>query len=659
MLDSIQVLGSWLGIGLYDSVKCFVGVCMVVDCQCIEVSGVVSIGDVMCCIFGVQVIDNFGIVGSFVLLNIGVCGLIGCYLLCLIVLFDGVLLVVVLYGQLQFLFVLVSLLNIELIDVVCGGGVVCYGLQNVGGIINFSICVIFIGIGLYGEVGVCYIVYDYGGGDSIQYNVFFGGIGDNGLGVVLLYFGQDGRGWCQGSDDCFNDFVLKFVYVIDEQQELCVKFFYYDVCLLILGGLICVQYEVDLFQNICFIDFWKGYCIGIDLGYINMLLVDSEFEVLVYYNESSCVSLLINVVNIQLIVQLCDYCVFGIELCYIQCLYWGVSVYDIIVGYCFLCECGNDCSYIVICCIGVVSVINCFDNVIDVYVFYIDDCIVIGQWWIILGVCMEWIDMDCCQVVGVVIFISCNDKVLFLFNIVYLLMLQLIVFGNYIILFGFVQNIQFNLQMVSNLLNLEVVRIIELGVCWQDGVLCVEVIVFKMCFDNQILQVLGIILLIFQNIGVIDYKGVESVLEYYFIEDSVLVGLELYVNYIWIKVIQQFGDNCGLDVLFYFCDIDSVGVCYMFVGWIFNVFSIYQSGQFFDVVNIWEEIVDVCVGCVLGVCLWNVQVVWQVLGLGDSEIVMGVNNLVDKCWYICNVDGNVGCMVVVLCIFYVQGCYCF
>ena len=31
-----------------------------------------------------------------------------------------------------------------------------------------------------------------------------------------------------------------------------------------------------------------------------------------------------------------------------------------------------------------------------------------------------------------------------------------------------------------------------------------------------------------------------------------------------------------------------------------------------------------------GVRLWNAQVAWQVPGLGDSEVALGVNNLADK-----------------------------
>ena len=77
---------------------------------------------------------------------------------------------------------------------------------------------------------------------TAPYNAFLGGTGDNGLGAALLYSGQDGRGWRQGSDDRFNDLALKFAYAIDAQQELR-ALSYYDVRSLTPGGLTRAQYE--------------------------------------------------------------------------------------------------------------------------------------------------------------------------------------------------------------------------------------------------------------------------------------------------------------------------------------------------------------------------------------------------------------------------------
>lgn len=658
-LDSIQVSGSWLGTGLHDSVKRFAGARTVVDRQRIEASGAASLGDAMRRIPGVQVTDNSGTAGSSVSLNIGVRGLTGRYSPRSTVLLDGVPLAVAPYGQPQLSFAPTSLSNIESIDVVRGGGAVRYGPQNVGGIINFSTRGIPTEAGLHGEAGVRYTAYDHGGGDSAQYNAFLGGTGDNGLGAALLYSGQDGRGWRQGSDDRFNDLALKFAYAIDEQQELRAKLSYYDVRSLTPGGLTRAQYEADPFQNTRPTDFWKGHRTGIDLGYTNTLSANSEFEVLAYYNESTRASSLINAANTQLTVQPRDYRVLGIEPRYTQRLHWGSAVHDITAGYRFLRERGNDRSYTVARRTDAASATTRFDNATDAHAFYIDDRIAIGQWRITPGVRMEWIDMDRRQAGGTATFSSRNDKALPSINIAYLLTPQLTVFGNYTTSFGPVQNIQLNSQTASNPLNPEVAKTTELGARWQDGALRAEVTVFKMRFDNQILQVPGITPPTFQNIGATDHKGVESALEYHFAEDGALAGLELYANYTWTKAIQQSGDNRGLDVPFYSRDTDSIGARYALAGWTFNVSSTHQSGQFSDAANTWAESADARVGRVPGVRLWNAQVAWQVPGLGDSEIALGVNNLADKRWYTRNVDGNAGRMVAAPRTFYVQGCYRF
>ncbi|WP_312735423.1 TonB-dependent siderophore receptor [Stenotrophomonas sp.] len=658
-LDSIQVSGSWLGTGLHDSVKSFAGARTVVDRQRIDASGAASIGDAMRRIPGVQVTDNSGTAGSSVSLNIGVRGLTGRYSPRSTVLLDGVPLAVAPYGQPQLSFAPTSLSNIESIDVVRGGGAVRYGPQNVGGIINFSTRAIPTEAGLHGEAGVRYTANDHGGGDSTQYNAFLGGTADNGLGMALLYSGQDGRGWRQGSDDRFDDLALKFAYAIDEQQELRAKLSYYDVSSLTPGGLTRAQYEADPFQNTRPTDFWKGHRTGIDLGYTNTLSANSEFEVLAYYNESNRASSLINAANTQLTVQPRDYRVLGIEPRYTQRLHWGSTVHDITAGYRFLRERGNDRSYTVVRRTGVESAITRFDNATDAHAFYVDDRIAVGQWRITPGVRMEWIDMDRRQAGGGTTFSSRNDKALPSINIAYLLTPQLTVFGNYTTSFGPVQNIQLNSQTASNPLNPEVAKTTELGARWQDGALRAEVTVFKMRFDNQIQQVPGITPPTFQNIGATDHKGVEGALEYRFAEHSALAGLELYANYTWTKAIQQSGDNRGLDVPFYSHDTDSVGARYALAAWTFNVSSTHQSGQFSDAANTWAESADARVGRVPGVRLLNAQVAWQVPGLADSEIALGVNNLADKRWYTRNVDGNAGRMVAAPRTFYVQGRYRF
>ncbi|WMJ69481.1 TonB-dependent siderophore receptor [Stenotrophomonas sp. 24(2023)] len=658
-LDSIQVSSSWLGTGLHDSVKSFAGARTVVDRQQIQASGAASVGDAMRRIPGVQVTDNSGTAGSSVSLNIGVRGLTGRYSPRSTVLLDGVPLAVAPYGQPQLSFSPVSLSNIESIDVVRGGGAVRYGPQNVGGIINFSTRAIPTEPGLHGEASARYTGYDHGGGDNTQYSAFLGGTASNGLGAALLYSGQDGTGWRKGSDDRFNDLALKFAYALDERQELRAKLSYYDVRSLTPGGLNRAQFEADPFQNTRPSDFWKGHRAGIDLGYTNSLSDTREFEVLAYYNESTRASQLVNDARTQDTVQPRDYRVLGIEPRFTQRLQWGPSVHDVTVGYRFLRERGNDRSYTVNRRTGVPSATTRFDNATDAHSLYIDDRIALGKWRITPGVRQEWIDMDRQQAGGTATFSSRNNKALPSLNVSYLLTPQLTVFGNYTTSFGPVQNIQLNSQSATNPLNPEVAKTTELGARWQDGALRAEVTVFKMRFDNQILQVPGVTPPTFRNIGATDHKGVESALEYHFAEDSALAGLELYANYTWTKAIQQSGDNRGLDVPFYSRDTDSIGARYTLATWTFNVSSTHQSGQFADAANTWVETPDARVGRVPGVRLVNAQVSWELPWQSGTELTLGVNNLADKRWYTRNVDGNAGRMVGAPRTFYVQGRYRF
>lgn len=658
-LDSIQVSSSWLGTGLHDSVKSFAGARTVVDRQQIQATGATSIGDAMRRIPGVQITDNSGTAGSSVSLNIGVRGLTGRYSPRSTVLLDGVPLAVAPYGQPQLSFSPVSLSNIESIDVVRGGGAVRYGPQNVGGIINFTTRAIPTEPGLHGEASARYTAYDHGGGDSTQYNAFLGGTASNGLGAALLYSGQDGSGWRQGSTDRFNDLALKFAYALDDHQELRAKLSYYDVRSLTPGGLTRAQYEADPFQNTRPADFWKGHRSGIDLGYTNTLSENREFEVLSYYNESGRASSLVNDARTQITVKPRDYRVLGIEPRLTQRLQWGSTVHDVTVGYRFLRERGSHSSYTVVRRTGLAGATSRFENATDAHSLYIDDRIAVGKWRITPGVRQEWIDMDRQQSGGTTTFSSRNNKALPSINVSYLFNPQLTVFANYTTSFGPVQNIQLNSQSATNPLNPEVARTTELGARWQDGALRAEVTVFKMRFDNQILQVPGITPPTFRNIGATDHKGVESAVGYQFAEDSALAGLELYANYTWTKAIQQSGDNRGLDVPFYSRNTDSIGARHAVDAWTFNLSSTHQSGQFADAANTWDETPDARIGRVPGVRLVNAQATWDLPWQAGTQLSVGVNNLADKRWYTRNVDGNAGRMVGAPRTFYVQGRYRF
>src|SRR4051794_14458513 len=76
-IESVSVIGNWLGSGLQNSVQGFPGARTVLGRTDIEATGAASIGDVMRRIPGVQSTDNSGTAGSAISLNIGVRGLTG------------------------------------------------------------------------------------------------------------------------------------------------------------------------------------------------------------------------------------------------------------------------------------------------------------------------------------------------------------------------------------------------------------------------------------------------------------------------------------------------------------------------------------------------------------------------------------------------------
>lgn len=652
-LDSIQVSGDWLGTGLQNSVKDFAGGRTVVEREQIQETGAVSIGDVMRRIPGVQSTDNSGTAGSAISLNIGVRGLTGRYSPRSTVLLDGIPLAVAPYGQPQLSFAPVSLANIESIDVVRGGGAVRYGPQNVGGIINFNTRPVPGTPGLSADATVRQNFYDHGGANT-QYSTYLGTQLDNGLGLALLYSGMTGGTWRDDSNNDVNDLALKFRKTLSDTSEFYGKFSYYDVKSRTPGGLTVAEYEADPFQNTRPTDYWKGDRRAVDLGYLNAISDTQEFEVRTYYNESTRSSVLINGGRTQLTHQPRDYRVFGVEPRYTQRLSLGPTVHDVTVGYRYLRERGNDRSYTETLATGAISPTTRFDNATDAHAVYIDDRIAYGSWRITPGLRFEHIETQRENRAVGDRFDLKNNRGLPSLNVAYLFTPELTGFANYVTSFGPVQNIQLNSQTATNPLSPEVAKTVEVGSRWQSKQLRAEITAFRIRFDNQILQVPGIVPATFQNIGATDHRGIETALEYTF-DRGALDGLTLYANYTYTRAKQKSGENAGLDVPFYSRHTDTLGMRYAIDRWTFNVSSTHQSKQYSDAANTVEESPDARTGIVPGFRIWNAQVGWDVpFWTKGSQLILGVNNLTDKRYYTRNVDGNAGRMVGAPRMFYVQ-----
>ena len=658
-LGSIQVTGSWLGTGLSNSVKNFAGARTMVDREEISDTGATSIGDVLRRIPGVQTTDNSGTAGSAISLNVGVRGLTGRYSPRSTILLDGIPLAVAPYGQPQLSFAPISLANIESVDVVRGGGAVRYGPQNVGGIINFTTRAIPAKAGLTGDASVR--LNHYGeGGNTAQYSTFLGTQLDSGLGLALLYSGMSGRGWREGSDERVNDLALKWRYELTPSSEVYGKVSYYDVRSGTPGGLMVAQYNANPFQNTRPSDYWSGERKGMDAGYVNTLSDNQEFEVRAYYNDSTRASALINTAGTQIANQPRDYEVLGIEPRYTHRLQLGAPTHDVTVGYRYLRERGNDRAYNVARATGVAGTTTRFDNATDAHAAYVDDRIAIGAWRITPGVRFEHIESEReDRAAGGQSFDTTNNKALPSLNVAYLLTPVLTLFANYSTSYGPVQNLQLNSQTATNPLKPELAKTAELGARWTQGATSAELTVFKMKFDNQILQVPGVTPATFQNLGATDHEGIESAIDYAFDKASRLAGLAVYANFTYTRAIQKSGATAGNEVPFYSRITDTLGARYDLGAWRFNLATTHQTKQYSDAANTEDESASANVGRIPGFRLWNVQASWKVPNAKGTDVSLGINNLFDKRYYTRNVDGNAGRMVGAPRMFFVQGRYAF
>ncbi|WP_020651770.1 TonB-dependent receptor family protein [Massilia niastensis] len=642
-IETVQITGNWLGSGLQNSVKNFAGARTVMQREDIDSTGAATIGDVLRRIPGVQATDNSGTAGSTISLNIGVRGLTGRYSPRSTILLDGIPLAVAPYGQPQLSFAPVSLNNIESVDVVRGGGAVRYGPQNVGGIINFRSRSIPDVPGFAGDATVRYNHFSEGGHNT-QYSAFLGTQLDNGLGLALLYSGLDGSGWRAGSDEKVNDVALKVRYKLNPHSEIYGKLTYFDVKSMTPGGLTVAQFNANPFQNTRPTDFWDGDRKGADIGYLNTISSTQEFEIKAYYNESSRQSSLINAARTQITVQPRNYQVLGIEPRYTQRFAAAGLTHDVTVGYRFLRERGDDNNFVRNVATGVNGAATTFDNATDAHSVYIDDRIAVGAWRITPGIRFERIRSDRVGAAANSTFSTENDKYLPSLNVAYLVNPALTVFANYGTSFGPVQNTQLNSQTSATPLKPELAKTSELGARWKSGAVSAEMTVFRLKFDNQILQVPGSVPPLFRNLGATKHEGVETAVDYSFDDAGALAGLNVFANYSYTKAIQESGATAGLDVPFYSRNTDTVGARYRIGAWTVNLSSTHQSKQYSDAANTVAEAANGGVGQIPGFRLWNAQLVWKPAGKPDVDIAVGVNNLSDKRYYTRNVDGNAGRM---------------
>lgn len=655
VFEAIQISGDWLGTGLENSVQSFGGARTLLKREEIADSGATSIAEVLRRVPGVQIGGSTSATGSSVGLHIGIRGLNPRNSFRTTMLIDGIPLAMAPYGQPNLVLAPTSLGNIESIDVVRGGGAVRYGPQNVGGVINFKTRSIPNKSGLTADASARYNVYSHGGTNT-QYTAFLGTQMDNGLGLAVLYSGMDGEQWRDASDDRYNDVALKWRYEISPTSEVYGKIAHYDVKSMTPGGLTKAEYEDDPFQNTHPTDYWKGKRDQVDIGYLNSISENQEFEARVYHYDSSRQSSLINEAQNRNDFQPRNNQVLGIEPRYTQRIAWGPTTHDVTLGYRYIRETGQDRRYSRSLSTGAKSATQTFDNSTHANSFYLDDRIAYENWRVTPGLRYERIRSDRTPsgTGNDTPYKVRNNKFLPSLNIAYLVNEDLTLYTSYSTSFGAVQYTQLNSMSDANPLNPEVARTLEAGVRWNSEQVHTEFTVFHLKFDNQILSIPGTNPAIFRNLGATSHDGIEFAVDYDFDKSGPLAGLNLYANYTYTRAIQKSGDEEGKDVPFYSRHTGTVGGRYSVNNWAFNLFTTAQSSQYSDTANTVQESANARNGRVPGFSVWNAQLDYKIPGWKGSAVTLGVNNLFDRRYYTRNTDTNGGRMVGAPRMVYVQ-----
>jgi Fe(3+) dicitrate transport protein len=636
----VEVNGNWLGSGLQNRLTWFPGARTRINREFVQDTGASSIENVMRAIPGVQVAATSSSSGSNMSLNIGVRGLDGRFSPRSTILLDGLPMAVAPYGQPQLSFAPLSINNLESVDVVRGGGAVRYGPQNVGGIINFTTRAIP-NLPLAADASLRTNRYD-GGGQNTQASMFVGGTTEQGLGLALLYAGQQGSGWRAHSREKLDDLALKFRHDLGPDAELYGKLAYNEAMADVPGGLASADYAHDPMQSKRQHDQWSGRRSSADLGYLHALSATEEVELRVFHTRTSRSSKLANnddALATSTNVQPRDYRVTGIEPRHTRRWQWGNVLHDITLGYRYIAERSEETSRNIALGSGAVTVARRSENATDAHAFYVDDQIAFGNWRVTPGLRYEHIQIDRTNLLTAYHEQHTTNQALPAVNVAYRVNPAVTVFSNYNTSFGSIQNLQLNLNPLGNVLHPEEAKTIELGARYRDQQVNLQATLFDLRFSNQ-LQLQGNTGY-FANIGKTLHQGLETAAEYAFAQGGAFDGLRAYANLTYTRAVLRAGVNAGKELPNYSRVSDSLGLHYTRGDWTLNLSSTHQSRQFSDEANSVAASVDGSVGPVPAYRVWNVQLARKRLP-GGLELALGINNLGNAAYFSRTTDTNRG-----------------
>ncbi len=637
---SVEVNGNFFGSGLQNRLNWFPGARSRIGRDTMDDTGAASIENVMRSVPGVQVSPSSSSAGSDMSLNIGVRGLEGRYSPRSTILLDGLPLAVAPYGQPQLSFAALNMNNLESVDVVRGGGAVRYGPQNVGGIINFTTRAI--PNAPWAADATLRSNHYEGGATNTQASMMVGGQNEQGLGLALLYAGQEGSGWRAHSKEKLDDVLLKYRYELGPQAELYGKLSHTAANADVPGGLTTADFARDPMQSKRSHDNWDGQRSGADLSYLQSMSPTEELEVRSFYNQTDRIASLANNEDAKATStnqQPRHYRVSGIEPRHTRRWSWGAVLHDVTLGYRYIAERSDETSRNINLASGAVTIARRSENQTDAQAFYVDDQIAFGQWRITPGLRYEHIEMKRLNTLNAYQEQRTTSQALPALNIAYRLDQAWTLFSNYNTSFGSIQYLQLNLNPLGNVLEPEKARTVELGARYRQARFNLQATVFDLRFSNQ-LQLQGNTGY-FANIGKTLHQGLETGGDYAFAKDGPLAGWRAFANASYTRAVLQSGVNTGNELPNYSRLSDSLGLHYDQGDWSFNVSSTHQSRQFSDESNSKTASVDGAIGPIPGYRLWHVQLARKHLP-GGMQVSLGINNLGNVATFSRTVDPNKG-----------------
>ena len=663
----LEAQGNWLEDANAERVQKHAGARTIITRNRLDEVAATSIKDALKQVPGVQVQENNGTGGSDVSLNIGVRGLASRLSPRSTVLLDGVPLSFAPYGQPQLSLAPVSLVNIESVDVVRGAGSVCFGPQNVGGIINFATRAI-----PQEFAGNISLTTEYASGtDQVKYSpkLFVGGTLDNGLALALLYSGTKGDGYREANNKTdIDDVMLKTAYQITDADAIALNLHHYEGYGEMPEGLTAEKYAQNPYQSNKSRNYFSGRRSDVSFRYTHQD-EKNNFELLTYYIDSFRTSDLetdLSATTSRMDTSPRDYKVFAIEPRWSRAYQLGSSNSEFTIGYRYLDEdssefSGRSSTYALNAPVTEIKARITSEGGTKAHAIYADNRFDLGNWVITPGLRFESIETHnnfTAYNQGVAVNTVSpkidSDEFLPSLSVMYKATDNWNIFANAGVSFGPQQYNQLArleggvAQSTTDGLHPEKSNNYEIGTKYLGNGLNAELTAFYLDFKKELIlerdaQNNGI----WTDLGATSHKGVELGLAYDFayLTDA-LEGLKLYSNYTFTKAVAEAGDFEDKDLPFYSRHTANVDLGYKVNQWSVNADMFAQSKQHSpgsgDTYQT-DESADGKLGDIPGYSTFAVRTAYdfgeQFHGL---KIAGGVKNVFDKQYFTRSTDSTGG-----------------